>query len=164
LRATAGVYLGYMVCALLAALALSAVVAASPVLFEVIRWAGIAYLVYLAGKLLRAAFTAGAIAVRAGDASDAVKKGFLTALLNSKGVLVYVAVLPQFMVPGGDAALQAVKLSAAFIGLCALVYAGAGIAIGIASAAGCLSDRNRRLLDGSAGGMILVAAGFMAGT
>ncbi|MFP3758637.1 LysE family transporter, partial [Cupriavidus sp. SIMBA_020] len=54
-RATAGVVLGYCVHSLLVALGLAAVVAASPTLFEAIRWIGITYLVYLACRLVRAA-------------------------------------------------------------------------------------------------------------
>ena len=46
LRAIAGICLGYLVHFILVALGLAAVVAASPVLFEVIRWIGIIYLVY----------------------------------------------------------------------------------------------------------------------
>ena len=49
-RATAGIILGYCVHSLLVALGLAAVVAASPLLFEIIRWTGISYLVFLAAS------------------------------------------------------------------------------------------------------------------
>jgi len=162
LRATTGVLLGYCVHSFLVALGLAAVVAASPVLFEVIRWVGITYLVYLASKLIRAALRSGELVVSQGQVTNQLYKGFLTSLLNPKGMMVYVAILPQFMDShGGNATLQAVLLSAAFMFWCAVVYAAVSLTLGRVGRRR-LSDRRRRMIDGSAGGMVLVAAGFMA--
>lgn len=162
LRATTGVLLGYCVHSFLVALGLAAVVAASPVLFEAIRWVGIAYLIYLASKLIRAALRSGELVVSQGQVTNQLYKGFLTSLLNPKGMMVYVAILPQFMDRhGGNATLQAVLLSAAFMFWCAVVYAAVSLSLGRVGRRR-LSDRRRRMIDGSAGGMVLVAAGFMA--
>jgi threonine/homoserine/homoserine lactone efflux protein len=162
LRATTGVLSGYCVHSLLVALGLAAVVAASPILFETIRWVGITYLVYLAYKLIRAALRAGDLVVPTGQAGNQLYKGFLTSLLNPKGMMVYVAILPQFMDrDGGNATLQAVVLSAVFLFWCAVVYSAVSLALGRAGRRR-LSDTRRRLIDGSAGGMVLIAAGFMA--
>jgi threonine/homoserine/homoserine lactone efflux protein len=162
LRATTGVLLGYCVHSFLVALGLAAVVAASPVLFEAIRWVGITYLVYLASKLIRAALRSGELVVSQGQVTNQLYKGFLTSLLNPKGMMVYVAILPQFMDRhGGNATLQAVLLSAAFMFWCAIVYAAVSLTLGRVGRRR-LSDRRRRMIDGSAGGMVLVAAGFMA--
>lgn len=162
LRATTGVLLGYCVHSFLVALGLAAVVAASPVLFEVIRWAGITYLVYLASKMIRAALRSGELVVPKGRVTNQLAKGFLTSLLNPKGMMVYVAILPQFMDRhGGNTTLQAVVLSAAFMFWCSVVYASLCLALGRAGQRR-LSDTRRRVIDGSAGGMVLVAAGFMA--
>ena len=162
LRATTGVLLGYCVHSFLVALGLAAVVAASPVLFEVIRWVGITYLVYLASKLIRAALRSGELVVSQGQVTNQLYKGFLTSLLNPKGMMVYVAILPQFMDShGGNATLQAVVLSAAFMFWCAVVYAAVSLTLGRVGRRR-LSDRRRRMIDGSAGGMVLVAVGFMA--
>lgn len=167
LRATTGVLLGYCVHSLLVALGLAAVVAASPMLFEAIRWVGITYLVYLASKLIRAALRSGELVVPNAHVADAhvanqLSKGFFTSLLNPKGMMVYVAILPQFMDRhGGNATAQAVVLSTVFMFWCAVVYASLCIALGRVGR-GKLSDKRRRVIDGSAGGMVLVAAGFMA--
>jgi len=162
LKATAGILCGYGVHSLLVALGLAAVVAASPVLFEAIRWTGITYLVYLAYKMIRAALRPGLLVVAAGPVRHRFGKGFLTALLNPKGMMVYVALLPQFMDrQDGDATLQAVVLSAVFMAWCALVYSAIGLALGRVGR-NALSDGRRRVIDGSAGGMVLLAAGFMA--
>ena len=55
LRANAGVILGYVAHALLAALGVAALVAASSILFEALRWCGVAYLAYLAARMIRSA-------------------------------------------------------------------------------------------------------------
>jgi threonine/homoserine/homoserine lactone efflux protein len=162
LRATTGVLLGYGVHSFLVALGLAAAVAASPMLFEAIRWAGITYLVYLASKMIRAALRPGELVVPKGHVANQLSKGFFTSLLNPKGMMVYVAILPQFMDRhAGSATVQAVVLSAVFMFWCAVVYASLCFALGRVGRRR-LSDRKRRLIDGSAGGMVLVAAGFMA--
>jgi threonine/homoserine/homoserine lactone efflux protein len=144
------------------ALGLAAVIVASPVLFEVIRWVGITYLVYLAYRLIRAALRPGGIAAPRGRVRDQLSKGFLTSLLNPKGVMVYLAILPQFMDPHrGGATLQAMALSGVFMFWCAVVYSAICIVLGRVGK-GRLGDARRRLIDGAAGGMILMAAGFMA--
>lgn len=162
LRATAGVLAGYCVHSFAVALGLAAVIAASPILFNAIRWIGITYLVYLAYKLIRAALSAGHLELPAGRVKNQLYKGFLTSLLNPKGMMVYVAILPQFMDQhGGNVTLQAVILSAVFMFWCAVVYS--AICAGVGRMGGrALSDRKRRVIDGTAGGMVLAAAGFMA--
>lgn len=162
LRATAGVIAGYGIHSLMVALGLAAVVAASPVLFEVIRWIGIAYLTFLAFKLIRSAMRSQEITVPKASAGNQFSKGFLTALLNPKGMMVYVAILPQFMDHQGSATLQAVTLSAVFMLWCALIYSAICIALARVGGRSGLSDMRRRIIDGVAGGMILMAAGFMA--
>lgn len=162
LRATAGVVLGYGVHSLLVALGLAALVAASPLLFETIRWIGIGYLLYLAYLLGRACLRAGALKAAAPAVQRPLRKGLLTSLLNPKGMMVYLAILPQFMNPGlGDSTLQAVWLSGVFMGWCTLIYSLVGIGLGRLGTRG-LSSARRRLVDGTAGALILLAAGFMA--
>lgn len=164
IRATAGVVLGYCVHSLLVSVGLAAVVAASPLLFEIIRWVGITYLAYLAYKLFRSAIAPGPLATTAPQPRRQLVKGFLTALLNPKGMLIYVAILPQFMTPDGNATVQAVVLSATFMTWCAIVYTGLSLVIGRFGGTKALSDLRRRIVDGVAGTMILLAAGVMAGS
>ncbi|MEH6422330.1 LysE family translocator [Pseudomonas sp. CGJS7] len=163
-RATAGVCAGYGVHSLLAAFGLAAIVAASPVLFEALRWIGVAYLAYLALRLLRSALRAGSVEWSESGARGAqFKRGFLTAVLNPKGMMIYFAILPQFMRPEGSAALQALALSAIFIGLCALVYALLSAVLALSRRrSGTASDRRRRWVEGVSGGMVAVAAAALA--
>ncbi|QWF19806.1 LysE family translocator [Lysobacter capsici] len=162
LRATAGVCAGYGVHSLLAAMGLAAIIAASPLLFELLRWIGVAYLAWLAFKLIRSAFKAGGLQVRARAGDAQFKRGFLTAVLNPKGMMIYFAILPQFMRADQSAAWPALVLSAIFIGLCALVYALLSVALASTGRCGALSDRRRRWVEGVCGGLVAVAAGRLA--
>ena len=162
LRATAGVCAGYGVHSLLVALGLAAIIAASPPLFELLRWIGVAYLAWLAFKLIRSAFKAGGLQVQAHAGDAAFKRGFLTAVLNPKGMMIYFAILPQFMRADQSAALQALVLSAIFIGLCALVYALLSVVLASTARRGAFSDRRRRWVEGVSGGLVAVAAGKLA--
>jgi threonine/homoserine/homoserine lactone efflux protein len=163
LRATFGILLGYSVHSLMVSLGLAAVIAASPLLFEAIRWTGIAFLAFLAYKLIRSALSGGEITVAVQKAKGQLKKGFLTSLLNPKGMMIYIAILPQFMDKQGNVTMQAVALSATFIFWCAVVYSTMCVALSaIGAKGGGLSATRRRLIDGGAGALILTAAGFMA--
>lgn len=162
LKATVGVLLGYAVYALLVAIGLATLIASSPMLFETIRWIGIVYLVYLASKLLRAALKADDLAVPTAIEKNQFYKGFLTSLLNPKGMMVYIAILPQFMdQQSGNTSLQAFVLSAVFIFWCGVIYSATSFGLGKVSKGG-LSARRRRQIDGTAGMMVLIAAVVMA--
>ncbi len=163
LRATAGVCAGYALHSLLAALGLAALVAASPLLFQGLRWLGVAYLGWLAWRLLHSALRRGAPAPRPAGSGAAFGRGLLTAALNPKGLLIYLAILPQFMRGPGSPAAQALLLSAVFVALCGLVYAGLSLLLGrAASSAGGWSERRRRWLEGVSGGLVAVAAAALA--
>jgi len=162
LRATAGVCLGYVVHSALAALGVAAIIAASPLLFEALRWLGAAYLLYLASQLIRSALRPGSLGLVAGRKEGTVRRGFLTAFLNPKGMMIYFAILPQFMQHDGNIALQATVLSAIFIGLCALVYSVLSLAVGAAGRKTGFGERSRRWIEGISGGLLILAAGRLA--
>jgi threonine/homoserine/homoserine lactone efflux protein len=63
LLASAGVILGYVTHAVLAALGVAALIAASPLLFEALRWCGVAYLAYLALRMIRSGIRSGSVSV-----------------------------------------------------------------------------------------------------
>ena len=162
LRATAGVCLGYVLHSALAALGVAAIIAASPLLFEALRWLGAAYLIYLASQLIRSALRPGKLTMATARDGAVVRRGFLTAFLNPKGMMIYFAILPQFMQHDGSIALQAAILSAIFIGLCALVYSVLSLAVGAAGRKTGFSDRGRRWVEGMSGGLLILAAGRLA--
>lgn len=162
LKADLGVAAGYVVHGILAAFGVAAIVAAHPLLFEALRWTGVCYLACLALLMVRSALRPGGTARAAPAPAGALLfRGFLTSFLNPKGLLMFFAILPQFIDPAGSVAIQAGLLSAVFVAMCGAVYGAVGLAAASAARTG-MSDRGRRILEGSAGGLLALAAGKMA--
>lgn len=102
--ASAGVSAGGMVHVTLAGLGLGAAVSAMPWMFDVIRWAGVCYLLYLAWGAFRAgALPADAPAI---PAARAFRSGFLVNITNPKVILFVLAFVPQFVDPAGPVLVQ----------------------------------------------------------
>lgn len=97
LAADAGIAAGGMVHVTIAGLGLGAAVAAAPWLFEVIRWVGVAYLLWLAVGGLRAGPVARAAV--AGSTARAFRQGLVVNLTNPKVILFVLAFVPQFVDP-----------------------------------------------------------------
>lgn len=163
-RANQGILTGYLLHAVLGALGVAALISAYPVLLEAIRWIGISYLAYLAARMLISAARAGRIELPTEEipAHRLIAKGFLTSFLNPKGLMVYLAILPGFIEPAGNVTLQVFTLAGIFISACAVVYTLIGIVVGSIGAQGGFSDRRRRLVEGSAGLLLIFAASRMA--
>ena len=130
-----GIAAGSVVHTMAAALGLSVLLATSPLAFDVVRWAGAAYLMFLGVRMLLAKASAiGETDARGRGAGAAFRQGMITNVLNPKVALFFLAFLPQFIAP---AALHAkagfVVLGLSFVatglGWC-LVLALAGAAIG----------------------------------
>ncbi len=112
--ATVGVTLGLVVHITLAAAGLAVLVAASPTALLVIRYAGAAYLAVLAYQAWTAKPDTDEAEGRA-SVMRAVRRGFLTNILNPKIILFILAFLPQFTTPeAGPIWQQIVILGAMF--------------------------------------------------
>ena len=102
--AALGISSGCVVHTLAGALGLAAVLAASALAFTLIKWAGAAYLLWLAFGMLRAAVH-GDSPPPHGEAATPPPaswqkiyvQGFLTNVLNPKVALFFLALLPQFI-------------------------------------------------------------------
>ena len=99
LFAAIGCTLGIVPHMLAATLGLSGVMQAGSVVFEVVRYAGVAYLVFMGVSMIR---DAGAVALDDGNASSepmgaVVRRGILLNVLNPKLTLFFFAFLPQFL-------------------------------------------------------------------
>lgn len=96
-----GIALGGGLHTLACAFGLSALIAASPKLFDAIRWAGAAYLIYLGLKTLwpaRAQAASSPTRPCAGQAPRSLMlRGFVSNISNPKVFLFYIAFLPQFV-------------------------------------------------------------------
>jgi threonine/homoserine/homoserine lactone efflux protein len=97
-----GVWSGACLHVLMAALGLSAVLAASAAAFSAVKWIGAAYLVWLGIQALRAS-GGGGLVKAAGEKMPVAKiyrQGILVSLLNPKVAIFFLAFLPQFVVEG----------------------------------------------------------------
>ena len=153
-RAVNGITLGYLAHAVLAAAGLATLVATSPVLFETVRWVGIAYLAWIAFGMLRAAlFPSGPLTLP--DAPPlSLWRGFLTSFLNPKGLFVYLSIVPQFIDPAGNVSAQAFGLSVTNAALCYVVYASVGLIAVHSSQLGTVSPLRTRLAEGVGGALL----------
>jgi threonine/homoserine/homoserine lactone efflux protein len=97
-----GVATGALIHVVAATLGLSAILATSAAAFAVLKWAGVAYLVYLGIQLWRSdeAFlpVEGEPRTRVGS-RQAFHRGVLSSLLNPKVAVFFLAFLPQFVDP-----------------------------------------------------------------
>jgi threonine/homoserine/homoserine lactone efflux protein len=110
----AGIQAGTYCHAMLAAFGLSQLFLAVPIAYDVVRFAGAAYLLYLAWKTLRA--SPASTSPAASEARFPIRKiftqGLLTNLLNPKMALFVLALFPQFVRPqDGAVALQIMTLA-----------------------------------------------------
>ncbi|MBX4951530.1 LysE family translocator [Rhizobium binae] len=97
-----GVWSGACLHVLMAALGLSALLAASAVAFSAVKWVGAAYLFWLGIQALRAGGS-GNLMKAAGEKMPVGKiyrQGILVSLLNPKVAIFFLAFLPQFVVEG----------------------------------------------------------------
>ncbi|NGN67035.1 LysE family translocator [Streptomyces sp. A7024] len=100
--AATGVALGMLVHMVAAALGLSALFENLPVLYHVLRWAGAAYLLWLAWKAFR---DRGEVVAEAEGVDPSPRRrrafwqGMVTNLLNPKVIVFNIAFLPQFVNP-----------------------------------------------------------------
>lgn len=115
LTAALGIGAGACVHVSLAVCGLSALLMASPLLFDILRYAGAAYLVWIAiGMLRQPPHLTHAKPEAAQGAAKTFRQGMLTNIANPKVALFFMAYLPQFVVPGPNAWLQFLLLGLAF--------------------------------------------------
>ncbi|WP_371780442.1 LysE family translocator [Streptosporangium subroseum] len=152
-----GVETGTMVHIAAAAAGLSYVIARSATLFNVIKWAGVAYLIYLG---IRALTSRQELRTREADPQPLRKiflEGVIVNVLNPKVILFFLAFLPQFVDPeAGAVPLQIVILGSTLLvlGLITdLIYAAGAGALG-------RRMRNRSSLMSRLSGVIYLGLGI----
>ncbi|WP_340115897.1 LysE family transporter [Pelagibius sp. 7325] len=99
------------------ALGLTTLLALAAELFEVLRWAGVAYLVYLGVRQWRLVFSAGAMPTMPAMPSrrGVFWQGVLVAVTNPKTIFFYAAFFPQFIDPALAIGPQLVAMSIAMV-------------------------------------------------
>lgn len=110
-------------------LGLAAVMHAGALAFQVLKYAGVAYLFYLAFVTWRdrSAFAVEQLPSRTASLSLVVK-AILLSLLNPKLTIFFLAFLPQFVATGADSPVgRMLVLSAVFMAMTFLVFVGYGL-------------------------------------
>lgn len=104
-------------------LGLAAVMHASALAFQLLKYAGVAYLFYLAYATWRDTSTFQVESVSRASATSLVAKAFLINILNPKLTLFFLAFLPQFVDPNaGEPLSQLLLLSAVFMAMTFVVF------------------------------------------
>ena len=161
--AVAGVTVGLAAWMLAAAFGLTQVLLIWPPLFQLIRWAGVIFLLWLAWEAWRGD---GDPAAEDRDDHRTVRGLFLRGLtgnlLNPKAAVFYVALLPTFMRPDhGSPLTQALTLGGLHLAVAVAVHS--LIVLGAARVSGAVLEYARgRALRGVMAGGIAVVAVWMA--
>ncbi len=158
----AAVVLGDSTALTVSLLGLGALLATSALWFSVLKWAGGLYLLYLGIRMLRTgrAPARSASADAPGSHWRLFAHTYLVTALNPKGIVFFVAFLPQFLSPGLAVSRQLAVLAVTFVAMAALnatLYS-----VFAASARQLLSSPAAHRRFNLAGGSLLSVAGVWA--
>ncbi|MFJ6424027.1 LysE family translocator [Streptomyces hydrogenans] len=155
-----GIQTGTLTWGALTSLGVTALLTASHLAYEILRWAGAAYLLWMAGRMIVETFRrggAGASAeVEVGGAdtlSGGWRQGTLTNLLNPKVGVFYVAVLPQFIPAEAPHFAMGLALTSVHVVL-GMIWSTVLIASATALGTWLRGARARRVLDRVTGTVI----------
>ena len=118
----AGVALGDSTALFFSLVGLGALLASSALWFNLVKWIGGLYLLYLGFKMLRAG-ASGEVALAAPPPESLLRlfiNTYAVTALNPKGIVFFVAFLPQFLNPAAPAAPQLWALGTTFVVLAAI--------------------------------------------
>jgi threonine/homoserine/homoserine lactone efflux protein len=158
----AAVALGDSTALVVSLLGLGALLSASAFWFTVVKLAGGLYLLFLGIKLLRAGISPAELAVPRAPGSrwKLFANTYLVTALNPKGIIFFVAFLPQFISPAASVTAQLWVLAITFVTMAtanATLYA-----VFAGSARKLLASPRAQRSFNIAGGSLLSAAGVWA--
>jgi threonine/homoserine/homoserine lactone efflux protein len=165
LATVAGNASGFALQLALVSIGVGSIVARSDAVFTTLKLLGAAYLVFLGVKNIRdrralAALFAPAASSTPKPLGRIVREGFFVGATNPKGVIIFTAVLPQFIDRSqGHVTIQLVLLGAICIGIALLSDGAWAIASGTARDWLGRSPRRLERMTGL-GGAMLIALGF----
>lgn len=143
---------------------LGAVLAASDMAFTLIKWFGVAYLVYLGIKQWRAlpADLSEDSTIRLiGKPLALIARGFLVNISNPKALVFMLAILPQFIDPNAPLLAQYLTIGATMVTVDMIVMAGyTGLASRVLRA--LKTPKQQRRMNRTFAGLFVGAAGFLA--
>ena len=157
----AGSTTGFSILVGIAALGMTSVMVLMSEWFDVIRWIGAAYLVYLGARQLYSAIYAGERPLmRSPSGSALYVNGLVVSLSNPKVLLFLGAFLPQFVDPARPPGAQLAVLAGIFV--ITLVAVDLSYTLILARARRTFSARHTRILDGAAGALLLAGGAILA--
>jgi threonine/homoserine/homoserine lactone efflux protein len=134
-----GVFVGCWVHILAAAFGIAALLRSSPVAFNVVRYAGAAYLIYLGIRMLAKKADLSLQQPKAESLTSIFRQGAITNVLNPKVALFFLAFLPQFI----DARRGSIIWQIVVLGLI-FNLGGTLVNLAVAYAGGALGELLRR--------------------
>ncbi|MEM9552542.1 MAG: LysE family translocator [Pseudomonadota bacterium] len=157
IAASAGISVGAMVHAAIAGAGLGAAVAALPWLFDLIRWVGVCYLLWLAWQAVLGSDHGPDGAPPIGTVR-AFRTGLVVNLTNPKVILFILAFVPQFVDPDGPILAQFLIFGLILSLGGFFINAAVGAFAGRATQSLTGSDRARRVLGWISGGIFAALA------
>ncbi|MDE8350225.1 MAG: LysE family translocator [Acidocella sp.] len=118
--ATIGVATGLAGAGLASGFGLSEIIAASPTLYQALRWGGVAYFFYLAWEAWHTDTKADSTDI--GTGQRYFVRGLLANLLSPKAFVFFAIVLPPFMNPAAAPERQTLILSAIYISIASAIH------------------------------------------
>jgi threonine/homoserine/homoserine lactone efflux protein len=165
--AVAGIAIGLLTYGIVAALGLAAVIDNSPLLYGLLRWGGVAYLLWLAWEAWSSERETSPDATDGPDGEPwiAFRRGLITNLLNPKVAVFYVAVLPEFIRPGaGSVMSQTLALSAVYVTIATAIHAGIVALAGSLQSMVAASNSRRMVRRLLALALVIIAVWFALAT
>jgi homoserine/homoserine lactone efflux protein len=156
LASVAGTQLGLAVCITIVLAGLASLIEAMGWLFDVVRLAGAAYLIWLGWKLLRSPGTLDEMQASAAPRSGFFWQGFAVLMSNPKALVLFGALFPQFIDPKGEYVSQVLLLG---ITAMATAFVFDSLYAVLSGRAGLSLSRRRVRLISRASGLCLVGGG-----
>jgi homoserine/homoserine lactone efflux protein len=153
----AGTQLGLGLMMAILVVGLSSVIAAMGWLFDWLRWAGAAYLIWIGWKLLRAPDSLDQPGTAPAPRGGFLLQGFLVLMANPKALLWFGAFIPQFVDPKGNYVAQIIALGVSAMAIALVTDGGYAVLTG---RAGALLSRKRVRLVSRLSGTCLIGGGI----
>ena len=152
-----GTQAGFVIWLVIAALGLGAAVQLMGVWFDVLRYAGAAYLVWLGIRMFRAKGDLAVAMDRARPHGSFFLQGFVVIISNPKMLVLFGAMIPPFLSPLGSAFGQIMVLGAIFMAIAAVGDTAYAV---LAGRAGAFLSRTRIRALEVASGCFLAGGGI----
>lgn len=153
----AGTQLGVAIWLVVAVLGLGAAIEVMGIWFDLLRYAGAAYLIWLGYKLLRSKGDLASAVERARPRGSFFLQGFIVIMSNPKMLVLFGALIPPFIQPAGDYTRQLLTLGLTFAAIALVGDCSYALAAG---SAGRFLQRSRVRAIEVVSGLCLTAGGI----